>query len=480
MSNRSLPPRQPRSSASNVKSSSRGRKRARKRSSKSNIGILTVIVAAIVLMGVVVAVQKFAGPNLRVSSADLGLTGLVGDSHKSIYVDFVETLNDFAGVLASIRDQQSAQTATEKLGEIESRLHEINHRAVLIEPIPKQELKQLEKSVEDRFGMSRYRSELDRLNNSSLVSEELDWTLDFLDLDAINTIRMLRSGMAVLPDPRDEFETLARDRVELQREMTRILAGVKSADDVSSVVAKFQEFIPKFEALAERKRQFGRSQQGSLTRADSRYRDYSTDGVILSLLDGLKAKYGELNDLNQAYADLSTAASQYDFALMAGEPSGGTVGNPPPRMTRPGNNPAGASGEDPNLAGPRTGNPRAFAPAGSRPGQPRGPSSSSVVAGESIQILLQGGPFKSASDLNGEEFFAAKKRQREAMHKYVERVKALTETKSSNATLSGGQLRIVLGYTGELQALADHIDFGIVDEINAETHTIVVKMSEDE
>lgn len=477
MSDRSLPPRRSPSGASNVKPSSGRRKRSRKKSSKSYFGILAAIVAAIVLLaGVAVAVKNFAGPNLRISSADLGLTGIVGDSHQSIYGDFVDALNDLTGVLASIRDEQSAQAAVEKLGAIESRLHEINRRAVLIEPIPEKELKELEESFEDRFSLKAFRSEADRLNNSNLISEDLDWTLDFLGLDVVNTVRMLRSGMATLPEPRDEYETLSRDYVELQREMTRALAGVESAGDVPSVVERFQALVPKFEALAERKGQFGRKFQGVLTRADDRYRDHSTGSATSALLEMLRAKYGELNDFEQAYADLSTAASQYQFTLMAGGPGGSTVGNPPPGVTTSDTVDAGASGGDPDFAGRGATGPRTFAPAGSRSGRPGG---SNLPPGESIHIRLQGGPFKSAGDLNGEEFFAAKKRQNEAMTEYVGKLKELTQTKSSNANLTGGQLIIILRYTGEVQTLADQIDFGTVTETNAETRTIVVQMPDE-
>ena len=112
-------------------------------------------------------------------------------------------------------------------------------------------------------------------------------------------------------------------------------------------------------------------------------------------------------------------------------------------------------------------------------GGPGGFRPPSLPAEESVRVILQGGPFESASHLQGkpDEFFTAKKRQNEAQNEFGARLKELTNSNSRSSMITGGKSMNELRYTGDIQALANQIDFGTVTEVDIESRTITVDMS---
>ncbi|MGC1272314.1 MAG: hypothetical protein WBC44_01300 [Planctomycetaceae bacterium] len=468
----SLPPRQPRrtSAAPAAPTTSRRRSPARNKKSGPPVGLLIggAVAAFFLIAGGVVVYQKFVSPHVRVSASDIGLDGVVGDSPKAILGDFVDVIDDLETMAASITDAESAQAALPKIVDLENRLVEIQRRVVLVEPVSRDEMKAIENSMGKPKSAEGFKGQAERLKDAGLIEGEFAAAMRSLGFRMQSTIGVMKDGMTTLPEPRNEFETLARDYIALEREQTRIIARVETADDVPAAVKELEALVPKMDALTERKQAFGRARQSAVTLAHNDYVFYGTSGAERDLTIALTAKLGPIADLNSALVNVSTAESKFNFALMAG--ASDHAANPHENLQ---------SGPLPPGGGIQAGPAGAMAQGG--PGRRGGTRLQPPVlaATDKVTIILEGGPFASAGHLNGEEFFAAKKRQNEAQAEYGPRLKALAESNPRNSTITGGTSQNIFAYTGDVQELADTIDFGTVVEVNTESRTIVVDMPEE-
>lgn len=429
------------------------------------------VAAFFLIAGGTVVYQKFVSPHVRVSASDLGLDSVVGDSPKAILGDFVDIIDDLETMVASITDAESAQAAVNKVADFENRLLEIQRRIVLVEPVSRDEMKAIENSLGKPKSAEGFKGEAERLNDAGLIDGEFAAAMRSLGFRMQSTIGVMKDGMVALPEPRNEFETLARDYIALEREQARIIARIETADDVPTAVKELEVLVPKFDELTERKRAFGRARQSAVTLAHNYYVFYGTSGAARDLTTALTAKFGPLADLNRALGNVGTAESNFNFALMAGASDDAAD---PHEHVQPGPLPPGGGMQ----AGPAG----AMAHGGpgqvGRPGQRGGPRFQPpvIAADDKVTIILKGGPFASAGHLNGEAFVAAKKRQNEAQAEYGPHLKALAKANPRSSTITGGTSQNIFAYTGDVQELADKIDFGTVAEVNTESRTIVVEM----
>jgi hypothetical protein len=264
---------------------------------------------------------------------------------------------------------------------------------------------------------------------------------------------------------------LARDWLDLSRERPRIIARIESAGDVPNAVSEYQALVGKIDALTKRKAAYGLTRQSILVLSQNRYLSYDTSSAVNDLMQALPEPMRSSSELQQAQANVGTAFSNYEFALMAGGHGG----------QRPAGNPAVA----PSIAGASSRPPGrpvdGLPPSGARTERPGsgGVTPSTVPVEESVRVILQGGPFASAGNLEGDEFFAAKERQREAQKVYGPRIKTLANSPSLSSKITGGASVNTLRYTGDIQDLADIIDFGTVSDVNVETRTITIEMPDD-
>lgn len=527
----SLPPRQPRRTPSSTGSStparrsSPARKRKPKRTGPPVAMLLGGAVAAVaVIVGGIVAFQSLGSAvGLRVSSADLGLSDLVGDSPKAILGDFLDVVDDLNSTVVAVKDAESAQKAVAKVQKLEWQLVELQRRAVLVDPVPQDEMKAIEESLGKPTSFESFQYESERLKNAGLANGELAEVMRSLAFQMQSTIHVLEHGMVQLPEPKNESETLARDYVELGREQARIVARIKSADDLQTAIKDSEALILEFEALAARKAEYGRKSLAALESAKARYTPYDTHGVVQALDPVITDFLGPSPEMADVQAEIATARSEYEFALLSGasvaahvdgrweefaQPAPPKAGNLPradrptepaatlsPPEASPGQDgfhrpamsprPGGFPGPD-NFARPGDFGPPHRpdgAPAPQRPGPPdflpdprRG--APTPAGPDQLIVILRGGPFVSARGLDGDALTTAKERQTDAQKEYGARLISLAGSNSLNSAIAGGISRNTLAYTGDIQELADKIDFGTVAEVNAESRTIVIELPE--
>lgn len=487
-----LPPRQPRSRRASSSASPR-RKSGKKKSSGPPIAIIGVVAAVVLIVVGGILYQTVIGPRLAGGGGDggggiLSLAGIGEDSSEAIVGDYLDAMNDFASVVDGVTDASSAQAAIPKLQEIEAELLEIQRRAILVEPISPKEFKELSKKFDPEVKqlLARFKQGAGRLDPLGLQQTEFAFVLEETVSEQRTTGGVIDRVHKTVPEPKDELEAIARDHALLLRERERILARIDSEAQIASAITELKSLAGKIEEVADRKRvldRFQNSRMGILTAKWLEYRGYGVPTV--SLIAHVEKQFGPQNELRSADYDVSEADSKYAFA---GGPGDTVASRPIPNGQEPdnlsadrGRRPPESRVADPSFSRGPGGLPgRPGGAFGGRQGRPFQPGTSPFPLEESVTIILEGGPFINPRELGlkGEEFFARSKQRQEAQLKFRERLSTLTGSTSSHSNITGNTAENFLNYTGDIQELADKIDFGKVTKVDKESRTITVDMSD--
>lgn len=462
----SLPPRQPRRTPPTQSTKSPPRQRPAKKHARPPIAAIAGGVVALSLLAIAVVFGSKLLRDGQVPSIPgvSSLPALGGDTPSSVIGELVDIINDVQSTLTSITDTASRDAAGKSFETMTQRLHKLQRRIALIDPVSKKELAAAAAKYEGRLNLDGIDSTGARLESADLLNEEFAWIVTNISQEVVSTVSAIKTHLEVLPEPRDEPETLARDYAQLHRNQSRILAKIESASDVPAAVTELKSLEAEFAKLQQRKESIGQGMRSIVQMASTKYLKYSGNASELAgtIERGIHQDFGDQPTLRDATVAVSTASSKFDFAV-AGV-SGNTASPTGMPYAPPGGN-------------PHTTPPPGFGPPGRPLGFPPGAPSPSSDDPSRITVVIQGGPFVKNDSLRSEEGQNASNQRFEALNAANDSLGKLGGT-NRHGIIQDGNARIAITFDQGFQHLVDTIDqanLGQVTHVNHDTRTITIQ-----
>jgi len=474
---RAAPPRKDQKpTAKSVKN--KRRRRGKKRKSSAGGGIPKPLV---VCLGVVLVIgggwyglealqeQGVAIPGLPTAGepggADAGVAGMLGftDTPESLMEEYTDCGADLQQVVAGVTDEESAQQAIGSIQGISAELVDIRHRALLATPVSRGELSSaLRRFSEDEQLRAR---EVERIIEQTLESqptfEEYRMALEEMTWIARSTKYTIRQYLEQMPDPRDAFEEIEQERAQLLRETMREVITSRDNVEVAAAAAVVRESAQQVQALAERKSatEGGMSQASQATAKYLQYINRPT-AMMKEHKFALQRQRVDVEPLTHALIDLSEASSNFDLAQPQRATASRRVGGPGEaqgrRPTR------GTRGQGMTGQGSRG----RFTPSSG----PAGP-------GE-IVVVVKGEIFSQRSSDASLQGIIRKTRMA-VLDELQPQIRAVAGPGSTQREITGGQATIRFPFDGDPQRIADALQGGTVDRVDAAARQVEFTLSPD-
>ena len=396
---------------------------------------------------------------------------MFGDTAASLTDELVECANDLPNVLATAHDEESAKAAINELVAISERLRDIQKRATKAPLASKEEIDAIKRRSNEAVDSGAFQAEIDRISSGDLANSDLRYELEGIVMLMRSVSSTINTGLQELPEPEaryGEFGNLELKRAQLHRRALQAVLTVNRQEDVDAAVGVLDSVASELTQLAEKK--LSMVEQNMLSQnAGLQYQAF-----LMEYQSQMHRHTGELEEggidassLSSAIVGVSTEDSKISFAKPRRRSSSPTQSSPPTAGPRPGG---------PTVAGRRPGSGGARPPfdrggSGGPRGVPTGPASANEI------IVSVKADLFAKRPTGGEAGKSLSQAKLKLSGDLQTRLRVLTGSQRSSGRISGGASEIRQTYTGDPQTLADKIDFGTVDSVDAQARRIEVTLT---
>ncbi|MBX3442323.1 MAG: hypothetical protein KF774_07940 [Planctomyces sp.] len=451
--------------------------------------ILTAIAVCGIAVGGFLLVQKLRSTGGGEGAGGGGLMASLGlaPSAAGMLEELADGMDDVHQELVGVQDAAGRDRAFARIQQRGRELEQLYQKLPSVEMVEKSELDAAAKAVDARLSPTRLTAEIQRIHGIGAGSVDLEFLIEELS----GIVRQLKNTIVkvgqIPPAPQGEHEQIEYDFLMTKRDAVLALAKFAGSGDAAPALAALQASYRRVVELQDVKWELPRL-QSAMAMAGLKYQSVAAgyDEMARVLLGMRASRNGGESlppELEKAYSDFSTAEANFRTATQAGSvrmsqlgAPNGTPNGSPDESPAPGpanRSPAGPVGQ----FGPPGGSGPVF---GGRAGPPgargSGRSPTGFDAANGLTIWIRGEAFEAASpDLTDMERRDHRARRGRYMSDIKARVRELTGASSVGSHEGPMGLRVEANYTGDVQAIADAMEFAEVTQVDPTSREITIE-----